>query len=76
MAQARVEMEATILPNGKVLVDGGSAKDEDASTASMKAEIYDPVDQLVLVCRIKRVSQALPQRAVASAGWHGRPHRR
>ncbi len=42
MAQARVEMEATILPNGKVLVDGGSAKDEDASTASMKAEIYDP----------------------------------
>ncbi len=42
MAQARVEMEATILPNGKVLVDGGSAQDEDASTASMKAEIYDP----------------------------------
>ena len=25
MAQTRVEMEATILPNGKVLVDGGSA---------------------------------------------------
>ena len=42
MAQARVEMEATILPNGKVLVDGGSAQDEDASTASLKAEIYDP----------------------------------
>jgi Domain of unknown function (DUF1929) len=42
MAQARVEMEATILPNGKILVDGGSAQDEDASTASLKAEIYDP----------------------------------
>jgi hypothetical protein len=42
MAQKRVEMEATILPNGKVLVDGGSAKDEDASTASLQAEIYDP----------------------------------
>jgi hypothetical protein len=42
MAQARVEMEATILPNGKLLVDGGSAQDEDASTASLKAEIYDP----------------------------------
>jgi hypothetical protein len=42
MAQKRVEMEATILPNGKVLVDAGSAKDEDASTASLKAEIYDP----------------------------------
>lgn len=42
MAQKRVEMEATILPNGKVLVDAGSAKDEDATTASLKAEIYDP----------------------------------
>src|ERR1700730_6005441 len=42
MAQARVEMEATILPNGKVLVDGGSAADEDATTASLQAEIYDP----------------------------------
>ena len=42
MAQQRVEMEATILPNGKVLVDAGSAKDEDATTASLKAEIYDP----------------------------------
>jgi len=31
------KMEATILPNGKVLVDGGSAKDEDASTVSLKA---------------------------------------
>jgi Domain of unknown function (DUF1929) len=42
MAQARVEMEATILPNGKVLVDSGSAKDEDGTTASLQAEIYDP----------------------------------
>ena len=42
MAQARVEMEATLLPSGKVLISGGSAKDEDATTASLKAEIYDP----------------------------------
>jgi hypothetical protein len=42
MVQKRVEMEATILPNGKVLVDGGSAADEDATTASLRAEIYDP----------------------------------
>ncbi|MBV9181519.1 MAG: DUF1929 domain-containing protein [Acidobacteria bacterium] len=42
MASARVEMEATILPNGKVLVDAGSAKDEDVTTASLQAEIYDP----------------------------------
>lgn len=43
MAQPRVEMEATILPNGKILVDGGSAEDEKANTASLKAEIYDPI---------------------------------
>src|SRR5260370_1585554 len=42
MAQPRVEMQATLLPNGKVLVSGGSAKDEDASTASLKAELYNP----------------------------------
>jgi hypothetical protein len=42
MVQPRVEMEATILPNGKILVGGGSAQDEDVSTASLKAEIYDP----------------------------------
>ncbi len=37
-----MKWKRTILPNGKVLVDGGSAKDEDATTASLKAEIYDP----------------------------------
>ena len=42
MAQARVEMEATLLPDGKVLISGGSAHDEDATTASLKSEIYDP----------------------------------
>ncbi|MBV9622409.1 MAG: DUF1929 domain-containing protein, partial [Acidobacteria bacterium] len=43
MAQKRVEMEATILPNGRVLVDAGSAVDEDPTTVSLQAEIYDPV---------------------------------
>src|SRR5580700_5533010 len=42
MSQSRVEMEATLLPNGKVLVDAGSAQDENAATASLQAEIYDP----------------------------------
>lgn len=43
MVQKRVEMEATILPNGKVLVDSGSGQDEEPTTASLQAEIYDPV---------------------------------
>lgn len=42
MSQARIEMNATILPDGHVLVMGGSVKDEDATTASLNADLYDP----------------------------------
>jgi hypothetical protein len=43
MSQPRIEMNATILPNGKFLVTGGSLNDEDGSTASLNADLYDPV---------------------------------
>src|SRR6267143_6503048 len=42
MSQPRIEMNATILPNGKVLALGGSAQDEDATTASLAADLYNP----------------------------------
>src|SRR5260370_7705144 len=42
MVQSRIEMNATILPNGRILTSGGSQIDEDGTTASLKAEIYDP----------------------------------
>lgn len=42
MSEARIEMNATILPNGKVIVLGGSVDDEDTSTASYNADLYDP----------------------------------
>jgi hypothetical protein len=42
MSQPRIEMNATILPNGKVLAVGGSYNDEDAGTASLNADLYDP----------------------------------
>jgi Domain of unknown function (DUF1929)/IPT/TIG domain len=42
MTQARVEMVAVLLPTGKVLAMGGSATDEDGSTASLNADLYDP----------------------------------
>jgi hypothetical protein len=42
MSQARIEMNAVILPNGKVLALGGSASDEKAATASYNADLYDP----------------------------------
>ena len=42
MSQPRIEMNAVILPNGRVLAIGGSLNDEDTSTASLNADLYDP----------------------------------
>ena len=42
MTQPRIEMDAVLLPTGKVLAVGGSAVDEDATTASLNADLYDP----------------------------------
>jgi len=42
MSQPRIEMNATILPDGKVLALGGSTNDEDATTASLNADLYNP----------------------------------
>jgi galactose oxidase len=41
MAAPRIEMNATLLPNGKILTAGGSLQDEDYSTASLKADLND-----------------------------------
>ena len=43
MSQARIEMNAVILPNGKVLAMGGSVNDESPSTKSLNADLYNPV---------------------------------
>jgi PKD repeat protein len=43
MSQPRIQMNATILPNGRILATGGSLNDEDALTASLNADLYDPV---------------------------------
>jgi hypothetical protein len=40
MSEARIEMNATMLPNGKILAVGGSANDEVG--ASLRADLYDP----------------------------------
>lgn len=46
MSEPRIELNATILPSGNVLVTGGSAANEDGSTASFNADLYhsDPSD--------------------------------
>jgi hypothetical protein len=43
MNKSRVQMNATILPNGKVLASGGSKLNEETCTAVKDAQIYDPV---------------------------------
>jgi hypothetical protein len=43
MSAPRVEMNAVLLPTGKVLVVGGSANDEDHTTESLTADLYDPL---------------------------------
>lgn len=42
MSEARIEMNAVILPSGKVLALGGSVNDEDTGTLSLNADLYDP----------------------------------
>jgi hypothetical protein len=42
MSEARIEMNAVMLPDGKVLALGGSVNDEDTSTLSLNADLYDP----------------------------------
>lgn len=45
MSKPRIQLNAVILPTGKVLALGGSAKNEDASTASRAADLFDPVTE-------------------------------
>ena len=42
MSEARIQMNAVMLPNGQVLALGGSLNNEDLSTASLNADLYTP----------------------------------
>ncbi len=42
MTQGRTEMNAVLLPTGNILAVGGSTKDEDATTKSLNADLFDP----------------------------------
>jgi hypothetical protein len=42
MVKPRIQLNATILPNGKVLVSGGSTEDEKPATGVLEAQLYDP----------------------------------
>ncbi|MGH7277219.1 MAG: galactose oxidase-like domain-containing protein, partial [Candidatus Rokuibacteriota bacterium] len=45
MSAPRIEMNAVLLPDGNVLALGGSAVDNSASTASLDADLFDPVTE-------------------------------
>ncbi len=47
MSQPRIQMNATLLPNGKLLLSGGSLNDEDTGTASLNADLYDSVTNTI-----------------------------
>jgi hypothetical protein len=42
MSEARIEMNAVILPDGRVLAIGGSVNDEDTGTASLNGDLLGP----------------------------------
>jgi hypothetical protein len=80
MSQPRIEMNATILPSGKILALGGSLNDEDTATASLNADLYDPATNtfssagaLVYARLYHSVSLLLPNATVWVAG--GNPQR-
>ena len=43
MSTGRIQMNAVILPNGKVLAEGGSLNNEVPNTPGKTADLYDPV---------------------------------
>ncbi len=49
MTQPRIEMNATLLPNGTILAVGGSTNDEDLNTASMSADLFNVNSQTITV---------------------------
>src|SRR6478672_9890852 len=43
MSTGRIQMNAVILPNGKILAEGGSVNNEAPDTPGKTADLYDPV---------------------------------
>lgn len=48
MIKPRMDLNATILPNGHVLISGGSVIGENGETAVLQSEMYDPETRTLL----------------------------
>ena len=71
MSQPRIQMNATILPNGKVLATGGSTNDEDAVTASLNADLYDPATNTFSSAGANVFPRLYHSNAAPASGCHG-----
>jgi galactose oxidase-like protein/PKD domain-containing protein/glyoxal oxidase-like protein/Big-like domain-containing protein len=75
MSEPRIQMNATILPDGKVLALGGSLNNEDTGSASLAADLYDPSSDTMVPAGVEAyprlyhsVSILLPDATVWVAG--------
>jgi hypothetical protein len=80
MSLPRSQMSAVLLPNGKVLASGGSRVDEDGTTASLAADLFDPATETwspagaATYARLYHsVALLLPDATVMTAGSNPNP---
>jgi PKD repeat protein len=80
MSTGRIQMNAVILPNGKVLAEGGSVNNESPSPAGKQADLYDPVTNSITSAGSASYSRLyhsvallLPDATVASMGSNPGP---
>ncbi len=80
MSAARIQMNAVILPNGKILAEGGSANNEVPDTPGKTADMYDPVANIMTSAGTASYSRLyhstavlLPDATVASLGSNPPP---
>jgi hypothetical protein len=83
MSTGRIQLNAILLPNGKVLLSGGSVNSETPDTAGKTADLYDPVTNVMgnagtaSYSRLYHsVALLLPDATVASLGSNPGPRGR
>ena len=80
MSTGRIQMNAVLLPNGKVLAEGGSVNNESPNPAGKQADLYDPVTNTFSSAGTASYSRLyhsaallLPDATVASVGSNPGP---
>jgi len=62
MSAGRVQMNAIILPNGKILAEGGSLHNEVPNTPGKTADLYDPVSNTMSSAGTSSCTGSSPRR--------------